>query len=103
MIFVLKRIGTVLLAYLLLSAIATRLPAREPGDWSEIDRAVDSSMMWMALDAVTMGKRAGVVIFGRSGSLPYCEIRVGGRMPIRKSDRDIMVAFKLAIAQAYLH
>jgi hypothetical protein len=57
----------------------------------------------MALDAVTMGKDAGTVTFGRAGSLPYCEIRIKGRATVRRSHQDIIEAFRLAAAQAYLH
>ena len=29
---------------------------QEPGKWDAIDRAIDAAKMWLAVDAVTMGK-----------------------------------------------
>jgi hypothetical protein len=94
--------------WFLLSAIAIASMVQtsigqEAGDWSAINGAIEAKKMWMALDAVTMGRDAGTVTFGRAGSLPYCEIRIKGRESVRRSHQDIMSAFKLAVAQAYLH
>ena len=75
---------------------------QEPGNWDAINGAVEARKMWMALDAVTMGRDAGTVTFGRGGSLPYCEIRIKGRATVRRSHPDIIEAFRLAAAQAYL-
>jgi hypothetical protein len=57
-------------------------------------------MAWS--NAVTMGRDPATVIFSRVGSLPHCEIRRAGYAPVRRSHADIIEAFKLAVAQAYL-
>ena len=101
-IFSLKRSFLYLISVIAITAMVQTSVGQEAGDWSAIYGAIDAKKMWMVLDAVTMGRDAGTVTFGRAGSLPYCEIRIKGRAPVRKSHQDIMSAFKLAVAQAYL-
>jgi hypothetical protein len=101
-IFSLKRSFLYLISVIAIAAMVQTSVGQEAGDWSAIYGAIDAKKMWMALDAVTMGRDAGTVTFGRAGSLPYCEIRIKGRAPVRRSHQDIMSAFKLAVAQAYL-
>jgi hypothetical protein len=102
MISKLKKSGWVLLSAVAIALMVQASLGSESGDWRAIDGAVEAKKMWMALDAVTMGRDPATVIFGRAGSLPYCEIRIAGRAPVRRSHQDIIEAFKLAVAQAYL-
>jgi len=98
-----KRACWFLICTIAIAAMVQTAIGQEPGNWDAINKAVDSAKMWMALDAVTMGKDAGTVTFGRAGSFPYCEIRIKGRATVRRSHQNIIEAFKLAAAQAYLH
>jgi hypothetical protein len=98
-----KRACWFLICAIAIAAMVQTAIGQEPGKWDAIDRAIDAAKMWLAVDAVTMGKDAGTVTFGRAGSLPYCEIRIKGRATVRRSHQYIIEAFKLAAAQAYLH
>ena len=98
-----KRACWFLLSAVAIAAMVQTSIGQEAGDWRAINGAVEAKKMWMALDAVTMGRDAGVVTFGRAGPQPYCEIRIKGRAPVRRSHPDIIEAFRHAVAQAYLH
>jgi len=100
--FSFKRTFWYLISVIAIAVMVQTAIGQEAGDWSAINGAIEAKKMWMALDAITMGRDAGTVTFGRAGSLPYCEIRIKGRAPVRRSHQDIMSAFKLAVAQAYL-
>ena len=97
-----KRACWFLLCAVAIAAMVQTSIGQEPGKWDAIDGAIDAAKMWLAVDAVTMGRDGGTVTFGRAGSLPYCEIRIKGRAPVRRSHQHIIEAFKLAVAQAYL-
>jgi hypothetical protein len=101
-IFGFKRVFWFLLSVIAIAMMAQASIGQESGDWRAINGAVEAKKMWMALDAVTMGRDGGTVTFGRAGPLPYCEIRIRGRAPVRRSHQDIIEAFRLAAAQAYL-
>jgi hypothetical protein len=101
--FSFKRLSWSLISIILIAAMVQTSIGQEAGDWKAINGAVEAKKMWMALDAVTMGRDAGTVTFGRAGPLPYCEIRIRGRATVRRSHLDIIEAFRLAAAQAYLH
>ena len=101
--FSFKRFSWSLISIILIAAMVQTSIGQEAGDWRAINGAVEAKKMWMALDAVTMGRDAGTVTFGRAGPLPYCEIRIRGRATVRRSHLDIIEAFRLAAAQAYLH
>ena len=100
--FSFKRLSWSLISIILIAAMVQTSIGQEAGDWKAISGAVEAKKMWMALDAVTMGRDGGTVTFGRAGPLPYCEIRIRGRAPVRRSHQDIIEAFRLAAAQAYL-
>ena len=100
--FSFKRTFWYLISVIAIAVMVQTAIGQEAGDWSAINGAIEAKKMWMALDAVTMGTDAGTVTFGRSGSRPYCEIRIKGRAPVRRSHQYIIEAFKLAAAQAYL-
>jgi cytidylate kinase len=83
--FSFKRTFWYLISVIAIAVMVQTAIGQEAGDWSAINGAIEAKKMWMALDAITMGRDAGTVTFGRAGSLPYCEIRIKGRACRRSS------------------